>query len=59
MWSDLTLYPSFQGGNTCLALVHCLYGGYNLHWFSDALGLVIFGIFKCHTYFLYCKVTFN
>ena len=27
-WSDLTL-------------VHCLYGGYNLHRFSDALGLVI------------------
>ena len=21
-------------------LVHCLYGGYNLHRFSDALGLV-------------------
>ena len=21
--------------------MHCLYGGYNLHWFSDALGLVI------------------
>ena len=30
---------------TCLllvleVLVHCLYGGYNLHRFSDALGLV-------------------
>ena len=23
-------------------LVHCLYGGYNLHRFSDALGLVIY-----------------
>ena len=23
-------------------LVHCLYGGYNLHRFSDALGLVLF-----------------
>ena len=22
-------------------LVHCLYGGYNLHQFSDALGLVV------------------
>ena len=22
--------------------MHCLYGGYNLHQFSDALGLVIF-----------------
>ena len=22
-------------------LVHCLYGGYNLHRFSDALGLVL------------------
>ena len=25
-------------------LVHCLYGGYNLHWFFDALGLVKFAI---------------
>ena len=25
-------------------LVHCLYGGYNLHRFSDALGLVKFAI---------------
>ena len=24
-------------------LVHCLYGGYNLHQFSDALGLVVYG----------------
>ena len=40
MWSDLTLCPSIQVGNTCSALVHCLYGGYNLHRFSDALGLV-------------------
>ena len=23
--------------------MHCLYGGYNLHRFSDALGLVEFG----------------
>ena len=23
-------------------LLHCLYGGYNLHRFSDALGLVLF-----------------
>ena len=23
-------------------LVHCLYGGYNLHRFSDALGLVMY-----------------
>ena len=22
--------------------MHCLYGGYNLHQFSDALGLVLF-----------------
>ena len=22
--------------------MHCLYGGYNLHRFSDALGLVLF-----------------
>ena len=29
-------------------LVHCLYGGYNLHRFSDALGLVL-----C-IYTLYC-----
>ena len=40
MWSNLALYPSFQVGNTCSALVHCLYGGYNLHRFSDVLGLV-------------------
>ena len=40
MWSNLALYPSFQVGNTCSALVHCLYGGYNLHRFTDALGLV-------------------
>ena len=25
-----------------LVLVHCLYGGYNLHRFSDALGLVLY-----------------
>ena len=25
-------------------LVHCLYGGYNLHRFSDALGLVLLEI---------------
>ena len=24
-------------------LMHCLYGGYNLHRFSDALRLVIYG----------------
>ena len=42
MWSNLALCPSFRVGNTCSALVHCLYGGYNLHWFSDALGLVSF-----------------
>ena len=42
MWSNLALYPSFHVGNTYLALVHCLYGGYNLHRFSDALGLVIY-----------------
>ena len=41
MWSNLALYPSFQVGNTCSALVHCLYGGYNLHRFSDVLGLVL------------------
>ena len=27
-------------------LVHCLYGGYNLHRFSDALGLVLSCLFK-------------
>ena len=27
--------------------MHCLYGGYNLHRFSDALGLVEIGI-PCH-----------
>ena len=26
-------------------LVHCLYGGYNLHRFSDALGLVLVVVF--------------
>ena len=35
---------------TCLllvleVLVHCLYGGYNLHRFSDALGLVGYEIY--------------
>ena len=44
MWSNLALYPSVQVGNTCLALVHCLYGGYNLHRFSNALGLVLSGV---------------
>ena len=28
-------------------LVHCLYGGYNLHRFSDALGLVILWFILC------------
>ena len=47
-------------------LVHCLYGGYNLHWFSDALGLVIklfcFNTSSLHTflfrryYFLYLSI---
>ena len=32
-------------------LVHCLYGGYNLHRFSDALGLVIY-IIICSIIFL-------
>ena len=48
VWSNLALYPSFQVGNTCSALVHCLYGGYNLHRFSDALGLVISGGKQVH-----------
>ena len=53
-WLDLTLGPSFKVkcGQPNLkvlitglllvleVLVHCLYGGYNLHRFSDALGLV-------------------
>ena len=26
--------------------MHCLYGGYNLHRFSDALGLVYFGVLR-------------
>ena len=31
--------------------MHCLYGGYNLHRFSDALGLVItFTIASCITF---------
>ena len=52
--SDLTLGPSFKVKRGQLnlkvlitrlllvleVLVHCLYGGYNLHRFSDALGLV-------------------
>ena len=50
VWLDLTLGPSFiaklKSAYTRLllvleVLVHCLYGGYNLHRFSDALGLVI------------------
>ena len=28
-------------------LVHCLYGGYNLHRFSDALGLVVIELVAC------------
>ena len=53
-WSDLTLGPSLKvkQGQPNLkvlithlllvleVLVHCLYGGYNLHRFSDTLGLV-------------------
>ena len=56
VWSDLTLGPSLKvkRGQPNLkvlithlllvleVLVHCLYGGYNLHRFSDALGLVIY-----------------
>ena len=39
MWLDLTFGPSFK----VKLMVHFskfLSGGYNLHWFSDALGLV-------------------
>ena len=53
-WLDLTLDPFFKvkRGQPNLkvlmtrlllvleVLVHCLYGGYNLHRFSDVLGLV-------------------
>ena len=56
VWSDLTLGPSLKvkRGQPNLkvlitrlllvleVLVHCLYGGYNLHRFSDALCLVLF-----------------
>ena len=28
--------------------MHCLYGGYNLHRFSDALGLVFIDLDGCH-----------
>ena len=60
-WLDLTLGPSFKvkRGQANLkvlitrlllvleVLVHCLYGGYNLHRFSNALGLVeIVAVFK-------------
>ena len=36
--------------------MHCLYGGYNLHRFSDALGLILYilGIFK-NIYVKYAK----
>ena len=30
--------------------MHCLYGGYNLHRFSDALGLVKNAIYTCCIY---------
>ena len=39
------LGPLLQGGVLVLeVLVHCLYGGYNLHRFPDALGLVLTGL---------------
>ena len=61
-WSDLTLDPFFKvkRGQPNLkvlitrlllvleVLVHCLYGGYNLHRFSDALGLVYYTFNKSH-----------
>ena len=36
------LGPLLEGQMRTAVLVHCLYGGYNLHRFSDALGLVKF-----------------
>ena len=62
VWSDLTLGPSLKVKSgqpnlkvliTCLllvlqVLVHCLYGGYDLHRFSDALGLVLLESWLLH-----------
>ena len=41
MWSDLTLGFSYKVKQWLIALVSCLFGGYNLHRFSNALGLVL------------------
>ena len=37
-------------------LVHCLYGGYNLHRFSDALGLVL--LLNCFVLILHLYIHF-
>ena len=39
IWSDLTSGFS-KVKHVLIALVGFLYGGYNLHWFCDAIGLV-------------------
>ena len=44
VWSDLTLGPSFKVKRWFTGLVSCLSGGYNLHRFSDALGVVTFAV---------------
>ena len=65
-WLDLTLGPSFKvkRGQPNLkvlvthlllvleVLVYCLYGGYNLHRFSDALGLVCFDVDFSHRHLI-------
>ena len=40
MWTDLASGLSFEVKRWFTGFVHCLSGGYNLHWFSDVLGLV-------------------
>ena len=40
--------------DSCLALVSCLFGGYNLHRFSDVLGLVL--IFNSYILMVNCYI---
>ena len=43
MWSDLTLDSSFKVKQWMIGFGKLCSGGYNLHWFFGALGLVYLG----------------
>ena len=47
--SDLALGPSFKSNNGSLGVPSFLSGGYNLHQFSNTLGLICHRVFGCKT----------